>query len=50
MVNHEEHLMKVFEILQDNELFIILKKYSFMTNRVLILGYVVSFKGTHVDE
>lgn len=41
-------MRKVFEALHDNVLFINLKKCSFMTNKVLFLGYVVSFEGVHV--
>lgn len=39
-VDHEEQLRKVLEVLQDNKLFIDLKNYSFMTNRVMFLCYL----------
>ncbi|XP_030941580.1 uncharacterized protein LOC115966493 [Quercus lobata] len=35
---------------QANELYINLKKYNFLTDKLLFLGYVVSADGIHVDE
>jgi len=37
-------------VLQDNELYINLKKCSFMTSSLIFLGFVVSSQGIHVDE
>ena len=37
-------------MLQANELYINLKKCSFLTDKLLFLGYVVSVDGIHVDE
>ena len=45
-----EQLREVLSVLQENQLFLILKKCNFMTNSLLFLGYVVSLEGIHVDE
>ena len=37
-------------VLQANELYINLKKCSFLTDKLLFLGYVVSVDEIHVDE
>ena len=37
-------------VLQDNELYINLKKCIFMTSSSILLGFVVSSQGIHVDE
>ena len=37
-------------MLQANELYINLKKCSFLTDKLLFLGYVVNADGIHVDE
>ena len=37
-------------VLQANELYINLKKCSFLTDKLLFLGYVVSVDGIYVDE
>lgn len=39
----------VLEVLQ-NKLFINLKKCSFLTSKLIFLGYVVSSEGIHLDE
>ncbi|XP_026443706.1 uncharacterized protein LOC113343768 [Papaver somniferum] len=39
---HLTHLSQVFKALQDNVLYVNLKKCTFFTNRVAFLGYVVS--------
>lgn len=49
-VQHLEHLTNVFKVLHDNQLYINLKKCSFMTDRVVFLGYVVSAEGMQMDE
>lgn len=37
-------------MLEENKLYINLKKCSFLTDKLLFFGYVVSSKGIHVDE
>ena len=44
------HVREVLAVLQVNELYINLKKCSFLTDKLLFLGYVVSADGIHVDE
>lgn len=48
--DHIEHLRRVFEALRRESLYINLKKCSFMVDKVLFLGYVVSADGISVDE
>ena len=47
---HVEQLRDVLAVLQENQIFLNLKKCSFMTDSLLFLGYVVSSEGIHVDE
>ncbi|XP_034896397.1 uncharacterized protein [Populus alba] len=47
---HVEQLRDVLAVLQENQLFLNLKKCSFMIESLLFLGYVVSLEGIHVDE
>ena len=47
---HYNHMREVLAVLQVNELYINLKKWSFLTDKLLFLGYVVSADGIHVDE
>jgi len=47
---HMQHLWEVLTLLQDNELYINLKKCSFMTSSLIFLGFIVSFQGIYVDE
>ncbi|KAF7124667.1 hypothetical protein RHSIM_Rhsim12G0120100 [Rhododendron simsii] len=47
---HVEHVRQVLMVLQENKLYIQLKKCSFLTRSLLFLGYVVSSEGIHVDE
>ena len=47
---HYNHVREVLVVLQANELYINLKKCSFLTDKLLVLGYVVSVDGIHVDE
>ena len=47
---HYNHVWEVLVVLQANELYINLKKCSFLTDKLLFLGYVVSVDGIHVDE
>lgn len=49
-VDHVDHLRMVLTVLQENKLYVNLKKCSFMTSSLLFLGYVVSSKGIHLDE
>ena len=47
---HYNHVREVLAMLQANELYINLKKCSFLTDKLLFLGYVVSADGIHVDK
>ena len=47
---HYNHVQEVLAMLQANEFYINLKKCSFLTDKLLFLGYVVSADGIHVDE
>jgi len=47
---HLQHLWDVFTVLQADELYISLKKWSFMTTSLTFLGFVISSQGIHVDE
>lgn len=45
-----DHLRQVLNVLEENKLYINLKKCSFLTSKLLFLGYIVSSEGIHVDE
>ena len=47
---HLEHLASVFKVLKENQLYINLKKCSFMTDRVIFLGYIMSANGILMDD
>ncbi|GJT18232.1 transposon ty3-I gag-pol polyprotein [Tanacetum coccineum] len=47
---HLGHLRKLMKALADNDLFVNLKNYTFLTNKPLFLGYIESSDGIHVDE
>ena len=47
---HLQHLRAVFAVLQANELYINMKKCSFMTTSLIFLNFVVSSQGIHVNE
>ena len=47
---HYNHVWEVLAVLQANELYINLKKCSFLSNKLLFLGYVISVDRIHVDE
>ena len=47
---HVEHLRKVFRVLRENKLYANLKKYDFIQDSLLFLGYIVSSDGIKVDE
>ena len=49
-VNEEEHLSQVLKVLQENKLYINLKKYDCMIASLVFLGFVVSLEGIRVDE
>ena len=49
-VAHYNHVWELLTVLQANELYINLKKYSFLTDKLLFLGYVVSVDGIHIDK
>ena len=44
------HLREVLAVLKENKLYVNLKKCSFMTKKLLFLGFVVSGDGIQVDE
>jgi len=48
--DHVAHLREVLKILQQNKLYVNLKKCSFMTSTLLFLGFIVSADGIKVDE
>ena len=47
---HYNHVREVLVVLQANELYINLKKCSFLTDKLLFLGYMVSVDGIHDNE
>jgi len=47
---HLEHVRLVLQVLQENQLYINLKKCTFSTNKLLFLGFVVGEDGIQVDE
>lgn len=47
---HLGHLHKVLQVLQENQLYVNLKKCTFCTNKLLFLGFVVGEDGIQVDE
>ncbi|KAL5719094.1 hypothetical protein ACHQM5_011919 [Ranunculus cassubicifolius] len=47
---HIEHLQKVFSVLALNALYVNLKKCTFLSNKVVFLGYIVSDRGISVDD
>jgi hypothetical protein len=48
--DHVAHLREVLKILQQNKLYVNLKKCNFMTSSLLFLGFIVSADGIKVDE
>jgi len=48
--DHVAHLREVLQILQQNKLYVNLKKCSFITSSLLFLGFVISAEGIKVDE
>jgi hypothetical protein len=51
--NTEEHLEQVREVLgvlRDNKLYLNLKKCTFLTDKLLFLGFIVGAEGIQVDE
>ena len=48
--DHIQHLREVFKALQKNKLYVNLKKYSFMKDNLIFLGFVVSSNGIKVDQ
>ena len=48
--DHIEHLRQVLEVLNANKLFINLKKCSWVTEKLMFLGYIISSNGILVDE
>ncbi|WP_163008890.1 reverse transcriptase family protein, partial [Streptomyces sp. S5] len=48
--DHVEHLRLVLDVLRSERLFANLKKCTFCTDKLVLLGFVVSAKGIEVDE
>jgi hypothetical protein len=46
---HMEHLQQVFQTLQEQKLYVNVKKCRFFTNSLVFLGYVVSKEGIMMD-
>lgn len=44
---HLNHLRDVLNVLKENQLFINMKKCTFMTSRLVFLGFVVGSDGIH---
>ncbi|KAL1206332.1 putative mitochondrial protein [Cardamine amara subsp. amara] len=47
---HLEHVQQVLQVLQENKLYVNLKKCTFSANKLLFLGFVVGEEGIQVDE
>ncbi|CAA7018645.1 unnamed protein product [Microthlaspi erraticum] len=47
---HLDHLKQVLQVLQENQLYVNLKKCTFCTNKLVFLGFVVGEEGIQVDE
>ena len=47
---HLSHLREVLAVLEKSKLYVNLKKCSFMTKKLLFLGFVVSGDGIQVDK
>ncbi|GKB65049.1 putative nucleotidyltransferase, ribonuclease H [Tanacetum coccineum] len=47
---HLEHLVKIFEVLAQQQLYVNLKKCEFMTHSLVFLGYIILKDGIHVDS
>ena len=47
--HHVGHLRKVYHALRNEQLYANLKKYVFMTDRVVLLGFVVLAQGVSAD-
>ena len=47
---HLLHLSKVFKVIADNALHVNLKKCTFLSKKVVFLGYIVLDKGIRVDD
>ncbi|CAH9055301.1 unnamed protein product [Cuscuta europaea] len=47
---HLKHLREVLQVLQENQLYVNLKKCMFCINQLLFLGFVIGKNGVHVDD
>ena len=47
---HMQYLREILTVLQENELYINLKKCSVMTSSLIFLGFIVNSQRIHVDE
>jgi len=48
--NHIEHLRSVLKVWLKNKLYVKLKKCSFMTNKLSLLGFTEGDNGVEVDK
>jgi len=44
------YLREVFQVLLKNKLYVNMKKYSFMNDKLLFLGFIVGADNIHVNE
>ena len=47
---HQNHLAKIMTVLECKKLYGNPKKFSFFTNKVTFLGYIMTVEGIEVDE
>ena len=47
---HAEHVQQVLDVLRKEKLFANHEKYTFCTDQVVFLGFIVSGQGTQVDK
>ena len=47
---HLSHLREVLTALRESKLYVNLKKCSLITNKLLLLGFIISSEGIQVDE
>ncbi|XP_019053155.1 PREDICTED: uncharacterized protein LOC109114638 [Nelumbo nucifera] len=50
ITEHLGHIREVLNALRENKLYVNLKKYTFMSNNLLFLGFIISKDGIKVDE
>jgi hypothetical protein len=47
---HQEQVREVLKVLRENKLYLNLKKCTFLTDKLLFLGFIVGAEGIQVDE